>query len=172
MSRANVTVDLKAFRSQEEADRFWMQRAIGEAEFALESNERPFGCVIVQNGVTIARGRGSETRTDPTRHSEIVAIHQACYRIGGLLHGCTLYSTHECCAMCCGAINHAKLSRVVFGSYRSDLGVLFRRRNFSAADLLADTSHPPDVVGGVCQDECIGLFASELLQPGDDDGDF
>jgi tRNA(adenine34) deaminase len=144
-------------------DQIQMARAIDRAKHAETLGMRPFGCVIVNtDGMVLAESWGSETPTDPTRHSEIIAIQDACRATGGKLLGCTIYSTHEPCVMCCGAIMHAKLSRVIYGSARQDLPSLFRARWIRAHELLEDTSHPPVV--GRCQiDECVSLFAKELV---------
>lgn len=150
--------------TQREHDSF-MMLAILEARNAQENGEAPFGCIIVnpENRI-IGKASGTHTPLDPIRHSEVVAIQQACLRSrgrpeadGALLHGCTIYSTHEPCAMCCGAINHAKLSTVVFGSYRSDLPTLFRPYSWPVVRRLSDTSHPPQVVIALRED-CVRLF--------------
>jgi len=146
-------------------DEMFMLQAIELAELGARHGLRPFGCVIVnEHGHAIATAYGTESPLDPTRHSEILAIKLACKlrSPGAYLRGCTLYSTHEPCCMCCGAINHAKLSVVVFGSYRTDLPELFRRRHRTIADILADTSHPPEIRGGILRDECVALFDREL----------
>ena len=142
-----------------------MSTAIELAELGVHHGMRPFGCVITdESNRVIGTAYGTESPLDPTRHSEILAIKLACKLRppGPFLRGCTLYSTHEPCSMCCGAINHAKISTVVFGSYRSDVEILFRERNFSVEELLADTSHPPLVIGGVLREQCIALFDHEL----------
>lgn len=162
MSEANAIVRIRAITDPDEIDRHWMGFAVAEGAYSAECGERPFGCLIVRNGIVIAKGWGSESPTDPIRHSEIGAIQEACERVGGLLQGCTLYSTHEPCTLCCGAIAHSKLSRVVYGSARADLPLLFRQRWISAEDLLADTSNPPQVVSGILRDECIALFDEEV----------
>lgn len=143
-------------------DERWMGRAIRLAVQARAEGLRPFGCVIVLGSTPLAHTWGSETPTDPTRHSELVAIRRACRTLKGLLHGATLYSTHEPCAMCCGAICHAKISRVVFGSYREDLPSLFRQREYGVEELLVDTSVPVEVTGGVLREECAALFNGEI----------
>lgn len=148
-------------------DKMAMTMAIDLAKLAVRHGLRPFGCVIVdEDRHMIGTAYGTESPLDPTRHSEILAIKQACKLRppGVFLRGCTLYSTHEPCNMCCGAINHAKVSTVVFGSYRTDLEALFRQRHRTIADILADTSHPPEIRGWVLRDECIRLFDQELLE--------
>lgn len=144
-------------------DQSWMTAALVLADKAKQAGMRPFGCIIVAGRTPLGTASGSETPTDPTRHSEILAIQQACESRGGLLLGTTLYSTHEPCVMCCGAIMHAKISRVVFGSYRADLPDLFRQRSNGThpSALLCDTSVPVKLTGGVLREQCIALFDDE-----------
>jgi tRNA(adenine34) deaminase len=150
--------------TRREHDSF-MMLAVLEARDAQERGEAPFGCIIVNpDNHIIGRASGTHTALDPIRHSEVVAIQQACLRSrgrpeedGALLQGCTIYSTHEPCAMCCGAINHAKLSTVVFGSFRSDLPTLFRPYNTPVTRRLRDTSHPPRIDVALRRD-CVHLF--------------
>lgn len=138
----------------------WMRFAIRTALLGQEQGEAPFGCVIVsiQTNHVLASAFGSETPDDCTRHSECVAIREAMGRTRLLLNGYALFSTHEPCAMCCGAINHSKLSMVVWGSSRVDLPERFRQRRISAHQLLHDTSRPATVISGVLRKECIELF--------------
>lgn len=146
-------------------DRGYMMMAIAAAKVAEQEGERPFGCVIVgPGGGVIGEGRGTGNDRDPTCHSEIAAIKLACLVRGVPLEGCTLYSTHEPCTMCCGAIMHAKVSRVVFGSWRADLPALFRQQRYEATHLLLNTSHPPRVIADVMKQECVDLFAAELSE--------
>lgn len=136
-----------------------MRRAVELGHYAIRRGQRGFGAVIFNAaGEEIGYGFGSETPTDPTAHSEMDAIREACAWRDGPLTDCTLYSTHEPCAMCCGAISHAKVSRVVWGSDRADLPELFRCRHYDAHELLRDTSHPPTIRTGVLRDECIALL--------------
>jgi len=141
---------------------FWMRRAITEAKEAEARSSRPFGCVIVDpDDVMIATGQGTGHDHAPLRHSEYTAIQVAAHS-RGLLEGCTLYSTHEPCHMCAGAILHAHLSEVVWGSYREDLPQLFRYYDVETERILYDSSHRPKVTGGVLRDECVHLFDGEL----------
>ncbi len=143
----------------DDADARYMGRAIRYAEYAQSTGRAPYGCVIVnEDGIELGRGLGSGTKRDPISHSELHAIREASANHGGLLRGCTLYSTHEPCSMCCGAITHAKLSRVVYGSARADLRHLYREYDRSVHERLDDTSEPPDVLGGVLRDACIRLL--------------
>jgi tRNA(adenine34) deaminase len=137
-----------------------MELAINLAKLALWEGRAGYGCLIIDAaGRYLGAGRGSETPTDCTCHSEVVAIRESMARAGGLLHGATLYSTFEPCMFCCGAINHAKVSRVVWGAGRDDLPHLYRQRYFSAGDLLHDTSDPPLYRAGVLRAECMRVTA-------------
>jgi guanine deaminase len=82
----------------------------------------PFGTVIVKHGKIIAEGVNRVTSSnDPTAHAEVVAIREACAKLGAFeLKGCELYSSCEPCPMCLGAIYWARLARVYFGNYASD----------------------------------------------------
>lgn len=143
-------------------DEFFMTVAIHYARMADARGERPFGGIIVSaEGDLLGAGGGSELPFDPTRHHEMDAIRSACKHRGSLLQGCTLYSTHEPCLMCTGAILHAKLSRVVFGSYRDNLPMLFRSLT-TGTSRWVDTTHPPVVKGGVLGEQCIALFDEEV----------
>jgi tRNA(adenine34) deaminase len=146
-------------------DEAYMGRAVMWARLAAHNGERPFGSLIVNpEGMIIGSGSGSETPWDPTRHSEVASIRAACGFRQKLLQGCTMYTTHEPCIMCIGAILHSKLSRVVFGSWRSDLPDLFRQRDYSVVHLMSDTSHPPEITPGILRDECVELFTAEVAE--------
>ncbi len=110
-----------------------MQAALNEARLAAEAGEVPIGAVIVHEGVIVARGQNSVLREmDPTAHAEIVAMRAAAKALGNYrLNGCTIYVTLEPCAMCAGAMIHARLDRLVFaaadpkaGACGSVLGVI------------------------------------------------
>lgn len=95
-----------------------MQAALAEARQAAEAGEVPIGAVMVQEGVIIAQGQNRVLRdNDPTAHAEIVALRAAAVALGNYrLSGCTLYVTLEPCAMCAGAMIHARLDRLVFAT--------------------------------------------------------
>ncbi len=95
-----------------------MRAALAEARLAAEAGEVPIGAVIVHNGEIIARGQNRVLRdVDPTAHAEIVALRGAAAALGNYrLAGCTLYVTLEPCAMCAGAMIHARIDRLVFGA--------------------------------------------------------
>ena len=95
-----------------------MQAALAEACLAAEAGEVPIGAVVVREGVVLARGQNRTLRDiDPTAHAEVVALRAAAAAVSNYrLNGCTLYVTLEPCAMCAGAIIHARLDRLVFAA--------------------------------------------------------
>ena len=105
-------------------DRDFMQAAVDEARAAGEAGEVPIGAVVVREGVIVARGQNRVLRdVDPTAHAEIVALRAAATAVGNYrLNGCTLYVTLEPCAMCAGAMTHARLDRLVFAAADAKAG--------------------------------------------------
>ncbi|HXD79639.1 MAG TPA: nucleoside deaminase [Puia sp.] len=102
-------------------DREFLHLAIGLARQGIEAGRGgPFGCVIVRNGEIVGQGSNGVTSTnDPTAHAEIVAIRDACQRLGHFqLAGCTMYTSCEPCPMCLGAIYWARPARVVYAATR------------------------------------------------------
>jgi tRNA(adenine34) deaminase len=95
-----------------------MQAALDEAQLAAEAGEVPIGAVVVREGAIVARGQNRTLRDqDPTAHAEIVALRAAAAAVSNYrLPGTTLYVTLEPCAMCAGAMIHARLSRLVFAA--------------------------------------------------------
>ncbi len=101
----------------------FMQRAIEIARKGMENDEGgPFGCVVVQDGTIIAEGNNSVTSTnDPTAHAEVVAIRNACEKLGTFqLTGCDIYTSCEPCPMCLGAIYWARPDRIFYAATRHD----------------------------------------------------
>jgi tRNA(adenine34) deaminase len=99
-------------------DREAMQAALCEARLAAENGEVPIGAVVMREGTIIAHGQNRVLRdVDPTAHAEIVALRAAATAIGNYrLAGCTIYVTLEPCAMCAGAMIHARIDRLVFAA--------------------------------------------------------
>jgi tRNA(adenine34) deaminase len=99
-------------------DETFMQAALEQARLAAAAGEVPIGAVIVVNGGIIASGQNRVLRDqDPTAHAEIVAMRAAALALGNYrLPGCELYVTLEPCAMCAGAMVHARLARLVYGT--------------------------------------------------------
>ena len=101
-----------------------MQAALAEARAAGEAGEVPIGAVIVHEGMILARGQNRILRdNDPTAHAEIVCLREAAKALGNYrLNGCTLLVTLEPCAMCAGALIHARLDRLVFAAFDPKAG--------------------------------------------------
>jgi tRNA(adenine34) deaminase len=95
-----------------------MQAALAEAQLAAEAGEVPIGAVVVHNGAIIVRSQNRVLRdVDPTAHAEIVALRASAAALGNYrLTGCTLFVTLEPCAMCAGAMIHARIDRLVFSA--------------------------------------------------------
>jgi len=113
-----------------------MTAALAEARLAAESGEVPIGAVIVYEGAIIARGQNRAIRdNDPTAHAEIVALRAAAAALGNYrLNGCAIYVTLEPCAMCAGAMIHARLDRLVFAASDPKAG--------AAGSVLSVLNHP------------------------------
>jgi tRNA(adenine34) deaminase len=100
------------------ADRDAMEAALAEARGAAEAGEVPIGAVAIHGDEIVGRGQNRVLRdNDPTAHAEIVAMREAAHALGNYrLNGCTLYVTLEPCAMCAGAMIHARLDRLVYAA--------------------------------------------------------
>lgn len=130
-----------------------MGEALAEARKASTAGEVPIGAVLVCRGEMIARGQNSVIRsTDPTAHAEIVVLRQAARTFGNYrLLGCTLYVTLEPCAMCAGALIHARIDRLVYGASDPKAG--------ACGSVLSVINHPQlnhqmQVVPGMLADPC------------------
>ena len=134
-------------------DAHWMRLAQAQAEVARAHGEVPVGAVVVKDGVVIGSGRNAPVgRNDPTAHAEVMALREAAQALGNYrLEGCALYVTLEPCAMCAGAILHARLDRLVYGAPDSRTGAAG-----SVLDLFAQgaLNHHTTVTGGVLADDC------------------
>jgi tRNA(adenine34) deaminase len=131
----------------------FMREALGLAALAAQAGEVPVGAVVVKDGVVIGRGANRPLGThDPTAHAEVVALREAAAALGNYrLPGCELYVTLEPCAMCVGAMIHARLARVVFGAKDPKTGACG-----SVVDLpsVAALNHHATFEGGLLADEC------------------
>src|SRR5215467_7335478 len=92
-------------------EELWMDEALRCAQRALEAGEVPVGAIVVSNGQVIGRGwNRTISNSDPTAHAEIVALREAAATVGNYrLEGCELFATIEPCAMCAGALVHARI---------------------------------------------------------------
>src|SRR3546814_12442475 len=95
-----------------------MRRALDLARAAAAAGEVPIGAVVTKDGIIIGEGENRNRRDqDPTAHAEIIAIRQAAAALGDFrLTGCDLWVTLEPCAMCAGAISHARIARLYYGA--------------------------------------------------------
>jgi len=154
---------LTAHALQPGSDADWMRVALEQARAAAAAGEVPVGAVLVRDGQVIARGRNAPIAAhDPTAHAEIVALRGAASAVGNYrLEGCTLYVTLEPCAMCSGAMLHARLARVVYGAPDPRTGAAG-----SVLDLFAEPriNHQTQVQGGVLAQECGALLQDFFRQ--------
>ncbi|NDU85591.1 MAG: tRNA adenosine(34) deaminase TadA [Ferrovum sp.] len=126
----------------------FMTAALALAENAALTGEVPVGAVVVLDGQIIGRGQNAPIRQhDPSAHAEILALREAAQSLGNYrLPGCTLFVTLEPCCMCAGAIQHARLARVVYGARDPKTGACG-----SVVNLFAETrlNHHTVLEGGV-----------------------
>jgi len=134
-------------------DEKYMILALEEAYKSKERNEVPVGAIVVINSEVIAKAHNQSIfQNDPTSHAEINALRNAAKKVGNYrLTGATLYTTLEPCAMCYGAIAHARISRFVFGAYDSKTGVCGSSFNLHEQ---ACFNHTPLMTGGVLKEDC------------------
>jgi tRNA(adenine34) deaminase len=140
-------------------DEKWMKIAISEANLAKNEGEIPVGAVIVQNNKLIVKAHNKPILNhDPTAHAEIEALRKAGRKLKNYrLPGFRLYVTLEPCAMCLGAMTHARIERIVFGTSDPKTGVCG-----SKADLTSEAffNHRIKVQGGVLEKETKNLLQS------------
>ncbi len=120
----------------------WMRQAARLAQRGVATNQGgPFGAVVVRDGLVVGRGFNRVIGTnDPTAHAEVVAIRQACRKLGTFsLAGCELYASCEPCPMCLAAIHWARLDRVWFACDRHDAA----RAGFDDAHFYDELDKPP-----------------------------
>lgn len=125
-----------------------MRKALDCARAAAAAQEVPIGAVVMRDGQLIATGENRNRRDgDPTAHAEIVAIRAACAALGtDRLVGCDLWVTLEPCAMCAGAIAHARVARLYYGASDAKGGAVEHgARVFAQPQCL----HRPEVFGGI-----------------------
>jgi len=139
-------------------DERFMGLALDLAREAGAAGEVPVGALVVSDGEVVGRGFNRPIgRHDPTAHAEVMALRDAAHNLGNYrLPGCTLYVTLEPCAMCAGAIMHARIDRVVFGARDPKTGAAG-----SVIDLFAEArlNHHTTVVGDVMAEACGSLLS-------------
>ena len=138
-------------------DRRFMRRALELAQNARAAGEVPIGAVLTIDGAVIGEGYNRPiSNHDPTAHAEVQALRDAAERRGNYrLPGAVLYVTLEPCAMCAGAIMHARVARVVFGAPDPKTGACGSVVNLFAESRL---NHHAQVQGGVLAEECGALL--------------
>ncbi len=131
----------------------WMRLALDQSARAMELGEVPVGAIVVHEGQVIGAGFNQPLQaTDPTAHAEVVAIRQAARAVGNYrVTGSSPYVTVEPCLMCAGAIVHARVDTLVYGTVEPKAGAV--RSAMRALDHPA-LNHRVRVVGGVLEDEC------------------
>ena len=141
-----------------EKDKYYMGLAYQEARTAFNEGEVPVGAVIVRDDEIVSVAHNNRERTgDATGHAELLAIKEACKRLGGWhLDKCTLYVTLEPCPMCMGAIINSRMGKVVFGAKDAKAGAcgsVLDMRNYPL-------NHKPEVECGIMKAECAEILSS------------
>lgn len=134
-------------------DEHWMRQALALARRAQDLGEVPVGAVLVKDDTLLAEGWNQPiSACDPTAHAEIVALRAASQRLRNYrLTDTTLYVTLEPCAMCVGALVHARVARVVFGAFDPKSGAVSSALSLGESDKF---NHRVVWQGGVLADEC------------------
>ena len=142
---------------EENIKEYYMKQALKEAEKAYKKLEVPVGAVIVKDGKIIARGHNQkETKTDTTKHAEIIAIQKASKKLKAWrLLDCEMYVTLEPCAMCAGAIINSRIKKVYIGTKDNKTGAVG-----SVLNLFEDFTfnHKVEVEKGILQEECKNML--------------
>lgn len=138
-------------------DGIYMRQALDQAHNAWALGEVPVGAVLVREGTVIATGFNQPIGThDPTAHAEIMAMRAAASLLGNYrLPGCELFVTLEPCAMCAGAMMHARLARVVYGAPDPKTGACGSVVNLFEQEKL---NHHTEVIGGVMTEQCSSVL--------------
>lgn len=140
------------------ADREWMGRAIEAALTARGLDEVPVGACVVGADGSLLSVAGNRTRTDcdPTAHAEVIALRAAARAVGNYrLSGAVIYSTIEPCAMCAGALVHARIARLVYGAADERFGAVGSKFRICDSELL---NHRMEITAGVMEEECRTLM--------------
>ena len=139
------------------SDEIWMEEALREAQRALALGEVPVGAVVVYGGRVIGRGCNHPlTSSDPTAHAEMLALREAGRAISNYrLLDCDLYVTVEPCAMCAGAITHARIRRLIYGAEDPKAGAVHSMLQVLNHPKL---NHQVEVASGVLAARCMDLM--------------
>jgi tRNA(adenine34) deaminase len=144
-------------------DTLFMMTALALAQEAALKGEVPVGAIVVKDGVIIGRGSNTPIGThDPTAHAEVLALRDAAKHLGNYrLVDCTLYVTLEPCAMCAGAIQHARIARLVYGANDAKTGACGSVLNLMNEPKL---NHHTKVETGILAKECGELLSAFFKQ--------
>jgi tRNA(adenine34) deaminase len=136
-----------------ENDELWMEEALRCAQRALEAGEVPIGAIVVRHGEIVGRGWNRNiTDSDPSAHAEIVALREAGANIGNHRLGeCGLFVTIEPCAMCAGALMHARIKRLIYGADDAKAGAV---RSVMQVLNHPQLNHRMEIRGGVLAGRC------------------
>jgi tRNA(adenine34) deaminase len=148
-------------------DSSWMELALEQARAAAEAGEVPVGALVIRGGEIVGYGQNRNLRDhDPTAHAEIIALRQAAARVGNhRLSDCTMFATIEPCAMCAGALIHARVARLVYGASDPKAG--------AAGSALEVVNHPSlnhrmEITSGVLAERCSEILTSFFQSRRDD----
>jgi tRNA(adenine34) deaminase len=153
-------INLTNIKNEEKqnSDEFYMRIALDLALQAAASNEVPVGAIVVKDNVVIGYGGNSPIDShDPTAHAEIAALRDAAKNLGNYrLAGCSLYVTLEPCAMCTGAIQHARIEKLIYGASDPKTGACGSVVNLMAEPKL---NHHTEVINGVLAIDCGAILS-------------
>jgi tRNA(adenine34) deaminase len=137
--------------------RKYMDEALALARAAAETGEVPVGAIVVKDGMIIGRGANRPLANhDPTAHAEIIALRQAALALGtDRLVGCDLWVTLEPCAMCAGAIAHARIARLYYGASDPKGGAVEHGPRLFEQPTV---HHRPEVYGGIGGEEAVEML--------------
>jgi tRNA(Arg) A34 adenosine deaminase TadA len=151
-----------------DSDRKFMTRAIELAQVGMDSSDGgPFGAVVVKGGEIIGEGTNRVTSTnDPTAHAEMVAIREACKRLGTFqLAGCSLYTSCEPCPMCLAAIYWARPDKVFYAGTRDDASVAGFDDGLIYQEICLPNEERQRPMARLLRDEAVNLFRQWIEKP-------
>lgn len=145
------------------SDEYWMEQALALADKARAQGEVPVGAIIVRDNEIIGRGWNQPiVNHDPSAHAEIMALRDAGRTAANYrLINSTLYVTIEPCAMCAGALIHARIKRLVYGAKEPKSGVVASNLQYLSQPFL---NHQVEVKGGVCEEQCSAVISDFFRQ--------
>ena len=155
--------------SESRPDEFWMEEALREAQRAQAAGEVPVGAVVVSEGQIVGRGYNRPiSNNDPTAHAEILALREAGQKLGNYrLGNCDLYVTVEPCAMCAGAVVHARIRRLVYGADDPKAGAIVSiMRTLENPALNHQVQVASGILAGRCMEQVQAFFRERRAKEG------